>query len=759
MSTALFPRPLAPEPLRELFLATRARSLAIVDGLHPEDMTAQSMEDASPTKWHLAHTTWFFEEFVLRPGDPGYRSPDERFAYLFNSYYVQAGPRFVRARRGLVTRPTVEEILEYRHRVDALVRARLDDGAAPADLIELGCHHEMQHQELMLTDLLHLLSHNPLHPAYRAPEPLAVSSVAPLVWHAVAGGVVPVGHGAGTFAFDCESPAHEALVPDLELASRAVTAGEWIDFIADGGYEDARHWLSDGWATREREGWDAPGYWWLEEGRWMNFGLRGAQPVDEDAPVAHVSYFEADAYARWVGARLPTEFEREHALAATRDGRVPRGRDGALLEDERLRPARAAGTGLAQLDGDVWEWTASAYLPYPGFRAPDGAVGEYNGKFMNGQYVLRGGSALTPRAQLRDTYRNFFAPHHRFQMSGLRLARDAGADAERFAPVRRAEGPGPARREGTDDDAFVRSFVASLEREPRVFEPKWFYDAAGSALFEEICRTDAYYVTRVETALLERHAAEIAASIGPDAVLFEPGAGAAAKVRPLLRALDTPRAYVPGDIDLAHLERALGSLRRERPGLAVHPLALDFTRPLELPASLAGAGAVTVFFPGSTIGNFAPDEARALLARFAGESGATQALIGFDLPPGPGKDEARLVRAYDDEEGVTAAFNLNLLERANRELDAGFDVGAFRHVACYDAALGRIEMYLVAGRAHEVRVGGRTFGIAAGERLLTECSWKYSLGRFEALAAAAGWRVRTTWRDADERFALAMLER
>ena len=431
----LFPRPLPPEPLRELLLATRARSLAIVDGLGPEDMTAQSMEEASPTKWHLAHTSWFFEEFVLRPNAPGYRSPDERFAYLFNSYYVQAGPRFSRAQRGLVTRPSVTEILDYRRGVDRCLLERLDAGELPADLVELGCHHEMQHQELMHTDLLHLLSHNPLRPAYRAPEPLPVASAAPRAWHGIDGGIVPIGHGSGTFAFDCESPRHETLVPDFELASRAVTAGEWIEFIDEGGYADPRHWLSDGWATREREGWESPAYWWREDGRWMAFGLRGAQPIDEDAPVAHVSYFEADAYARWAGARLPTEFEREAAVRATRAsdgatagseiGGTPRGDDGALLECGRLRPARASGEGLAQLDGDVWEWTASAYLPYPGFRAPAGAVGEYNGKFMNGQYVLRGGSALTPAAQLRDTYRNFFPPHLRFQMSGLRLARDA----------------------------------------------------------------------------------------------------------------------------------------------------------------------------------------------------------------------------------------------------------------------------------------------------------------------------------------------
>ena len=420
---ALFPSPLAAAPLSDLLHATRTRSLALIEGLAPEDMTVQSMEDASPTKWHLAHTSWFFETFVLKPHLPGYESQDERFAFLFNSYYVQAGPRFSRAQRGLVTRPTVAEVLAYRASVDDALERLLASGDAPLDLIELGCHHEMQHQELMLTDLLHVLSHNPLRPAYRAPQPLPLRDAAPLRWLSVEGGVHPVGHGGETFAFDCEVPRHDALVPDFYIASRCVTNGDWMAFMEAGGYRDPTHWLADGWATCVREGWEAPGYWWREadgegdEG-WMAFGLRGAQPVDADAPVAHVSYYEADAFARWSGARLPTEFEWEHA-AAVLSPKI----EGTFLDGGRLRPDRARGDGLAQAWGDVWEWTASPFAAYPGFTAPEGAVGEYNGKFMCNQFVLRGGSALTPRAQMRTSYRNFFYPHQRWQMTGLRLAR------------------------------------------------------------------------------------------------------------------------------------------------------------------------------------------------------------------------------------------------------------------------------------------------------------------------------------------------
>lgn len=402
-----------------LFKRTRARTERLMQGLEIEDMVAQSMEDASPVKWHLAHTTWFFEEFVLRPHSPGYVSPDDRFAYLFNSYYVQAGPRYVRAKRGLVSRPTVREVMAYREGVDQAVLELLDDPDAPSDIVELGCHHEMQHQELLLTDLLHLLSQNPLDPAFKAPGPAALADPAPLTWIDFDGGLLDIGHDGAEFAFDCETPRHRAFVAPFRLASRAVTNREWIAFIDDGGYRTAALWLSDGWGTVEREGWSAPLYWREEDGGWIAFGLRGAQPVDLDAPVAHVSFYEADAFARWAGKRLATEAEWEH-VAAERAGDIA----GNFMETERYRPKPAEGPGLAQMWGDVWEWTQSPYQPYPGFKPPEGAIGEYNGKFMANQFVLRGGSAVTPAAQMRATYRNFFYPHQRWQMTGLRLAED-----------------------------------------------------------------------------------------------------------------------------------------------------------------------------------------------------------------------------------------------------------------------------------------------------------------------------------------------
>lgn len=415
----------APAPIRRLFEETRSRSLALVEGLSPEDMVVQSMEDASPAKWHLAHATWFFEQFVLIPLAPGYRPHDERFLHCFNSYYVQVGSRHARPRRGLLTRPTADEVIAYRHGVDDAVAGFLasDADGEAFGRVELGCHHEMQHQELLLTDLLHAFSFNPLAPAYRAPEPLPVRPAPegepePV---AFAGGVVEVGHAGGGFAFDNEGPRHAVLLRPFRLAARPVTNREWLAFMSDGGYDAETLWLSDGWAERMRQDWQAPLYWTMRDGEPWSFGLRGLQPVDLDAPVAHVSYFEADAFARWAGRRLPSEHEWEHAAAAARSGE-----EGGFLEGRFLRPRPVGGgDGLSGMQGEVWQWTQSAYGPYPGFRPAVGALGEYNGKFMVSQWVLRGASCLTPRASARRTYRNFFHPHQRWQVAGLRLAEDA----------------------------------------------------------------------------------------------------------------------------------------------------------------------------------------------------------------------------------------------------------------------------------------------------------------------------------------------
>jgi len=418
------PSPLAPPmpaaPLSDRYAAVRARSEALVAPLSAEDACVQSMPDASPAKWHLAHTTWFFEHFLLADRLPGYQVFHERFGYLFNSYYFTVGQMHLRPRRGLVTRPSLAEVHAYRAHVDAAMHRLLETAAGDTELeqlVVLGLHHEQQHQELILTDVKHLLAQNPLLPAYaEAPARAATAPVA-LEWIAGQAGIVEIGHAGAGFAFDNETPRHRALLRDHALASRPVTNAEYRDFIAAGGYADTRLWLSDGWSTVIAEGWQRPLYW--QEDLERAFTLHGVQPLDPHAPVAHLSYYEADAFARWAGARLPTEFEWE--TAAAREAV-----HGNFADDGVLEPcAGTPGAGLRQLYGDTWEWTASPYAPYPGFRPLAGSLGEYNGKFMCSQMVLRGGSCATPAGHVRPTYRNFFYPAQRWQFSGLRLARDA----------------------------------------------------------------------------------------------------------------------------------------------------------------------------------------------------------------------------------------------------------------------------------------------------------------------------------------------
>jgi ergothioneine biosynthesis protein EgtB len=382
----------------EAFVAVRAETERRAAHLSPEDQVVQSMADASPTKWHRAHTTWFFEQFLLRPHAPGYRVFDERFGFLFNSYYVAAGPRHARPQRGLITRPDSAEVAGYRAHVDAAV-VRLLASADEATLgrivpiVEIGLHHEQQHQELILTDILHAFAQNPTGPAYdpqwRMPESPSGSGDA-----ALPAGIRTVGFPGDGFCFDNEQPAHQVLLRSASIARHLVTNAQWLKFMADGGYRAHDLWLSDGWATVEAEGWDAPGYWRKVDGAWFALTLGGLRPVDPAAPVCHISYYEADAYARWAGKHLPSEAEWEVAAGA------------GLLPDAF---------------GVAWQWTRSAYLPYPGFRAAEGALGEYNGKFMVNQMVLRGSSLATPAGHARVSYRNFFPPPARWQFSGLRL--------------------------------------------------------------------------------------------------------------------------------------------------------------------------------------------------------------------------------------------------------------------------------------------------------------------------------------------------
>jgi len=407
--------------LLERYRTVRSRTEALAAPLSAEDCAVQSMPDASPVKWHLGHTSWFFETFILDAHVAGYRLHDPAFRVLFNSYYNAVGDRHPRPQRGLLSRPSLEAVRAYRARIDGHMAELLADAvrAAPlAALIELGLNHEQQHQELMLTDVKHLLSCNPLKPAYAIGGRNDAARPSALQWIGFDEGLVEIGHDGPAFSFDNETPRHREYLNGYALASRPVTNGEFAAFIADRGYRRPELWLSEGWDWRSAHGVTAPLYWEDDAGR-RAFGLHGVRPLDPTAPVCHVSLFEADAYARWAGARLPTEAEWEHAA---RDATV----EGHFAEDGVFdpRPARANGR-LAQLFGDVWEWTRSAYAPYPGFRPAAGAMGEYNGKFMCNQYVLRGGSCATPRSHMRATYRNFFSAAARWQFSGFRLARDA----------------------------------------------------------------------------------------------------------------------------------------------------------------------------------------------------------------------------------------------------------------------------------------------------------------------------------------------
>ena len=415
------------ESLAAAYSRVRRTSLDLVAPLSPEDCLVQSMPDASPAKWHLAHTTWFFEQFVLQPGAPEYRVFDARFAYLFNSYYEAVGPRHARPERGLLTRPALDEVLRYRAHVDEHMTQLLagpENPPALDEIVRLGLNHEQQHQELLLTDIKHALSRNPLEPAYRephAPRGGDGEAPAPVRWLRQRDGLVEIGAAAeADFCFDNELPRHRTWLQPHALASRLVTNGEYLEFIRAGGYEDPRHWLSEGWDTVQREGWRHPLYW--SPGLDSEFTLEGRRELRLAEPVCHVSLYEADAYARWAGARLPTEAEWESAAAA-----LPRPGHGADAPGSlHPRPARKP-SGLGQMFGDAWQWTSSAYGPYPGYRPAAGALGEYNGKFMCSQVVLRGGSCATPAGHVRPSYRNFFHPWARWQFSGLRLARDEAA--------------------------------------------------------------------------------------------------------------------------------------------------------------------------------------------------------------------------------------------------------------------------------------------------------------------------------------------
>jgi ergothioneine biosynthesis protein EgtB len=414
----------AHESLLDGYRRVRSFSNYLCETLATEDFVVQSMPDVSPAKWHLAHVTWFFETFVLQPQVSGYKTPNEQFAFLFNSYYNTVGKQFCRPRRGLVTRPTVQDVMDYRHHVDEhmtrLLQRPEQELGDLAGVVEIGLHHEQQHQELMVTDIKHVFSQNPLFPVYRESAPRPQGPPPALGYKRFDEGLHWIGSEGNGFAYDNEGPRHRTFIHSFEIANRLVTCGEYAEFIAEGGYTIPQLWLSDGWATVKAQQWDAPLYWYRDnDGSWKIFTLNGLRDIDPHEPVAHLSFYEADAYARWAGARLPLESEWEIAA---------RGLDGAgnFVEQACFHPVPLENNadGLCQFYGDVWEWTGSPYTAYPGYRSAEGALGEYNGKFMCNQMVLRGGSCATSQTHIRATYRNFFPPDARWQFMGLRLARD-----------------------------------------------------------------------------------------------------------------------------------------------------------------------------------------------------------------------------------------------------------------------------------------------------------------------------------------------
>ncbi len=706
---------------RELtrFRDVRSAMPALAAGLGAEDLSAQSMPDCSPGKWHLAHTSWFFEAMILGE-EPGYQPVDPRFQTLFNSYYEALGPRVERCERGLMTRPSLDDVLAYRREIDRRMTAWLGQGDADPRrryLFTLGLHHDQQHQELFLMDLLNLMARSPLDPAAYDRTPRAGPVEPPRGgWTRCEGGLVEIGHGGGGFAFDNEGPAHRVWLEPYALANDLVTNGDWIAFIADGGYARPELWLADGWATVKAERWIAPLYWRDEGGRWTRMTLTGRVDVDPREPVSHVSFYEADAYARWAGKRLPTEAEWEHAV--------------------RCRP-----DAFSNAFGEAWQWTASAYAPYAGFRPTEGTASEYNGKFMANQMVLRGSSFATASGHARVTYRNFFYPCQRWAFMGLRLADDAAT------PLTRASEPGETAR-------FRRDLIAGLSRSPRTASPKWFYDAEGSRLFEEITRLPEYYPTRQEAALLRRVASGWSARFGPGAVLVEFGSGASEKTRIVLDAAADLAAYVPIDISADALDAAAQRIADAYPALKVAPLVGDFLHLGALPAEI-GQGRRVGFFPGSTIGNLEPEEAIAFLKAARSLLGDDALFIlGVDLVKAP----ETLIAAYDDAAGVTAAFNRNLLVRANRELGADFDIDAFAHRALWNQTESRMEMHLEATRDMAVSLDGQTLRFARGETIHTENSRKFTEETVRGLARAAGWSVAAFEAGEAPAVALALLQ-
>ena len=718
----------------------RDQTLKLSVPLSEADQCIQSMPDASPTKWHLAHTTWFFETFILKRFVGDYQEFHPNYNFLFNSYYEQIGDRHARPERGMITRPSSAEVYEYRDHVDKAMRDyfQTKPKSDVLQLIELGINHEQQHQELLITDIKHALSRNPLYPVYIEHPPTIALSVSETSWTDHPGGLVEIGYSGKDFIFDAEGPRHKIWLEPFQFAKYPVSNREYINFIEDDGYKRAEFWLSDGWVMCQKENWKAPMYWHKnDDGTWSNFTMSGMRPINLNAPVCHVSYYEADAFARWINARLPREAEWE-IIANSYE------LDGHFADANIFDPQPSTKDGVSQIYGDVWEWTQSSFNAYPGYHIPEGAIGEYNGKFMSGQMVLRGGSCATPSEHIRASYRNFFPPSARWQFSGIRLAKD------KFASTTSVYA-----NDNSNKDIFLDHVISGLGKIPKRTSSKYLYDLKGAQLFEKICKLDVYYPTKTEIEILNKNAIEIAKYLGSDVTLIEYGSGSLEKVRILLDSLNEPVSLCAIDISEEQLQDSARIVRKAYPKLEVLTVASDFTSPLKIPVSQRIPKSKVAFFPGSTIGNFEPADATVFLqtiCKTVGKNG--KLLIGVDLK----KDHETLIKAYDDKYGITEAFNKNLLSRINQELGADFNLNLFRHIARYNIFEGRIEMHLESCIDQAVSIGERKFFFSAGETIHTENSYKYHINEFIELVALSGFKKIATWTDKDNLFAVMLFE-